>query len=290
MSLLDSRTATIFLLSKNGTKYYYNTLKQSITLRTGETISNLSYFISLDNDTFDDGFNLILNSKNVDNNIKNKFKLINQQRGKQKSTLYNDKAVENEALKAAVLTQIDSQDALWKNINSEDPNFLEKVQDYNIEQKGLREESMLKNQFNTQVSNYYQNSSDYYNSLKLNHKNEYIKDVQDEKILQDIRKNEMLVSDIMTKEREIQLARYAYFQKKRVNQYVNILILISGLCIIILAIGKIKPDLNKFIIIICLTVVLLLGLIIIIGNLVRDSRRYSLDYDEINFKPWNKPK
>jgi hypothetical protein len=290
MSLLDSRTATIFLLSKNGTKYYYNTLKESITLRTGETISNLSYFISLDDDTFDDGFNLILNSKNVDNNIKNQFKLINQKREKQKSTLYNDKEIENEALKAAVLTQIDSQEALWKNINSEDPNFLEKVQDYNIEQKGLREESMLKNQFNTQVSNYYQNSSDYYNSLKLNHKNEYIKDVQDEKILQDIRKNEMLVSDIMTKEREIQLARYAYFQKKRVNQYVNILILISGLCIIILAIGKIKPDLNKFIIIICLTVVLLLGLIIIIGNLVRDSRRYSLDYDEINFKPWNKPK
>ena len=289
MSILNQATANIFLLYKENTKYYYNRYKKETTLETGQTISILTYLVSLDDITYEKGYNLIHKARNVYSNVKNAFKLLNQQREKQKSTLYNDRTIENDALKTAVLTQIEAQKAAWINSNASDPDFINKLTDFEMEQTSLREETQLKNNFNTQVNNYYQNTNDYYNSLKLNHKNEYIKEVQDDKISQDIKKNEMLVSDIMTKEREIQLARYVYLKKKRTNQYLNILILITGLCIIILAIGKIKPDLNKLIIIISLGVFLLIGIILIIGNLIRDSRRYSLDYDEIIFSPWLPP-
>ena len=289
MSILNQATANIFLLYKENTKYYYNRYKKETTLETGQTISILTYLVSLDDITYEKGYNLIHKARNVYSNVKNAFKLLNQQREKQKSTLYNDRTIENDALKTAVLTQIEAQKAAWINSKASDPDFVNKITDFEMEQTSLREETQLKNNFNTQVNNYYQNTNDYYNSLKLNHKNEYIKEVQDDKISQDIKKNEMLVSDIMTKEREIQLARYVYLKKKRTNQYLNILILITGLCIIILAIGKIKPDLNKLIIIISLGVFLLIGIILIIGNLIRDSRRYSLDYDEIIFSPWLPP-
>lgn len=289
MSILDNATANLFLLYKHKTNYYYNRYRTTIKLETGDTISILSYLVSLDDITYENGYNIIMKAKNVYYTVKNSFKLLNQKREKQKSPFYNDRKIENDAIKAAILTQTKAQDASWKDINANDPDFLDKIKDFQIEQDGLKNESDLKNNFNKQVSNYYQNTNDYYNSLQLNHKNEYIKEVQDDKIMEDIKKNEMLVSDIMTKEREIQLARYAYFQKKRVNQYLNILIFITGLCIIILAIGKIKPDLNKLIIIISLGVFLLIGFILIIGNLIRDSKRYSLDYDEIVFSPWKSP-
>ena len=50
------------------------------------------------------------------------------------------------------------------------------------------------------------------------------------------------------------------------------------------------PDSNKIIVGIVVGVIIILALVLIIGKLIRDSKRYNLDYDEVNFSPYKKDK
>ena len=185
---------------------------------------------------------------------------------------------------------MNQQDKTWKNIYSEDTDYQDKLNDFRDEQASLKEGQDLKIPYQKEVKQYMLDTESYYDHLRIDSRNNYIDKVQNNILEKDKQKDRMATSDIMTKEREVQIGRVSFLKKKRVNQYYRISVFTLGLCIIVIAVAQMVPDSNKMIVGIVVGVILVLALVLIIGKLIRDSKRYNLDYDEVNYSPYKKKK
>ena len=214
----------------------------------------------------------------------------NNQVSAQKQTSTTNYVINNNTMKATILTYMEAQNTTWKSIYANDSDFKDKLDNYMVEKAAQKVGEDQKRPYEKGVSKYNTNTNLFYDNLRIDSRNKYINQVQQSIIQKDKLKDEMATADIMTKGREIQLQRFSFLQKKRTNQYYRISVFILGLCIIVLAIAQMIENSNKIIVGVVIGVILVLGLVFIIGKLMRDSKRYHLDYDEVNFPPYEPSK
>lgn len=301
--LLDEITARNFLIykqdsSSNMYNNHYENVKEAIDdmpnqnrygssspiLDIGESqnIGVLAVLVGMTNVNYNNGYNIIQNADNVSENIKTKYRELNEQR-KQQIDNPNYVLAYN-SLKDVISQYMGYQDKIWKNIySSSDPEFDIKLNDHVIEQNALSEEYILNNDYKNKVNEYDKYSKDMYNMHRMKSRNQYINEVQSNIIKNDMVKDKMLTSDIMTKEREIQLTRYAYLQKKRINDGLKLTIFFFILIIIFISIGLIATNIPKIVIGIISGLFAFIWLILIIGKMHRNNLRYKLDFDERDF-------
>lgn len=279
---LTDTIAKKFLIYKENNSTSYNKHYTEKTLPNGEIISVLAVLVAMSDSDYNNDYNIIIkNASNVSDDIKNIYSGFDTKRTEQKAT--PEPIIAYNSLKDVVSNYMDLQDEAWKNIYNNDPEFQIKLNDYRIEQNALSEEQQLNNNYNTIVNNYDKYSNNMYNNHRMKSRNKYIHDVQNNIIQTDILKDKMLSSDIMTKQREIQLLRYAYLQKKKMNDCLKLTAFIFILIIIILSIAKLFPNISKNIIGILVGILFFIWIILIVGKMIRNSKRYGLDFDEVNF-------
>lgn len=292
VTTLSDIDAAYFLLYKSdpSSDSYDNYLSETTT-DTGISISSLAHYVGMSDDVYNCGVCKINTATNVSDSVKDYFNnSVTSTRLTQKNVPSTNYVIYNNATIDAINTLMETQDSTWKDINSGDSDYLDKLNSFRIEQASLKEGQDLKIPYNKQLQQYKKDTSSYYDNLRLDSRNKYINQVQSSIIEKEKQKDRMATSDIMTKEREIQLNRVSFLKKKRVNQYYRISVFTLGLCIIVVAVAQMIPDSNKIIVGIVVGVIIILALVLIIGKLIRDSKRYNLDYDEVNFSPYKKDK
>lgn len=287
---LDETDAGTFLLYKNDPSVdMYDKYYSDKTMSNGITVSALASYVGMSNSDFDCGLCKILSAQNVSQDVKDYFENnVKPNRLQHKNLPSENYKLYNNATMDSINELIEVQDKTWKNIYSDDSEFNQKLNDFRIEQASLKEGQDLKLPYDKQVKKYKTDTTSYYDNLRIDSRNKYINQVQSSILEKDKKKDQMATSDIMTKEREIQLGRVSFLKKKRVNQYYRISVFTLGLCIIVIAIAQMVTDSNKMIVGIVVGVILALALVLIIGKLIRDSKRYHLDYDEVNYSPYKK--
>lgn len=292
---LDEVTASYFLLSKSDpSSDLYDTYDSETTLPNGITISALARYVSMSDEDYGCGLCKIKTAKNVSPSVVAYFEDASNgmttKRTTQKNASQSNFKVYNNTTIDSINTLMGIQDETWKGMYINDSDFQKKLNDFRVEQASLKEGQDLKIPYEKEVDKFKRDSTTYYDNLRIDSRNKFIDQVQSSILEKDQKKDKMASSDIMTKEREIQLGRVSFLKKKRVNQYYRISIFTLGICIIIIAIAQMIPDSNKMIVAIVAGVFLLLGLLLIVGKLIRDSKRYHLDYDEVNYSPVKKKK
>ena len=292
-TLSDADAATFLIYKSDPSSSTFDSYYENTTLSgTTQTVSNISHFLSIEASTWNDFLDTLNNCSNVSSDVINAYKgTIASTVEEHRTSPSNDYVVYNNAVKDSVLSLMTTQADTWKqiNISQGDTDYQNKLNNFMVEQAALKEGQDHKNPYNKGVSQYKTDTDVFYNNLRINSRNQYVKRVQDNIIQKGREKDKMVTADIMTKGREVQLNRVSYLQRKRKNQYLRISVFTLGLCIIVIAIAQMVPESNKMIVGIVVGVILLLGLILIIGKLIRDSKRYSLDYDEVNYAPYKKP-
>lgn len=292
-ALSDNDAATYLIYKSDPNSSTFDSYYTTTTLSNGETISNTAHFLSIPLATWNDFLDNLDSCSNVAANVISDYKgTIASTVSEHRESPSNNYVIYNNSVKDSVLTLMSTQNETWKqiNISKGDTDYQNKLNNFMVEQAALKEGQDHKDPYKKGVSKYKTDTNVYYNNLRIDSRNKYLERVQDNIIQKDKEKDKMVTADIMTKEREIQLNRVSFLQKKRKNQYLRISVFTLGLCIIVIAIAQMVPDSNKMIVGIVVGVIILLGLILIIGKLIRDSKRYSLDYDEVNYAPYTKPK
>jgi len=292
VSTLDEITAAQFLIYKNDqSTNMYDKYYSTNTLDNDITVSALAHYVGMSDTEYNCGICKITSAGNVSQEIKDYFQNdISPTRAQHKNLPSNNYKLYNNATMDSINELISVQDQTWRNMYSDDSDYTDKVNDFRIEQASLKEGQDLKLPYNKQVNKYKTDTTTYYDNLRISARNKYINDVQTSILEKDKQKDRMATSDIMTKEREVQLGRVSFLKKKRVNQYYRISVFTLGLCIIVIAVAQMVPNSNKMIVGIVVGVIIVLALVLIIGKLIRDSRRYNLDYDEVNYSPYEKKK
>ena len=292
VSNLDEIVAKQFLLYKNDRSIdMYDKYYSENTLKNGITVSALAHYVGMNEQVYRCGLCKIYSAVNVSQSVKDYFRdTISSKRSQHRNIPSTNYKVYNNATIDAVNTMMNQQDKTWKNIYSEDTDYQDKLNDFRVEQASLKEGQDLKIPYQKEVKQYMSDTESYYDHLRIDARNNYIDKVQNNILEKDKQKDRMATSDIMTKEREVQIGRVSFLKKKRVNQYYRISVFTLGLCIIVIAVAQMVPDSNKMIVGIVVGVILVLALVLIIGKLIRDSRRYNLDYDEVNYSPYKKKK
>lgn len=289
--ILSDEDAALFLIYKSDSSSpTFDSYYENITLPNGETISNIAHFVSLRTQQWNTFMSCLPNYTNVSSEVISYYQTKASTVETQRKTPSTNYIVYNNSVKDSVLSLMETQNDTWRLINSEDSDYQRKLNNFMVEQASLKEGQDYKKPYDKSVSQYKTDTDVYYDNLRIDSRNKYIERVQDDIIKTDREKDKMVTADIMTKQREVQLNRVSFLQKKRKNQYLRISVFTLGLCIIVIAIAQMIPDSNKMILGIVVGVILIFGLILIIGKLIRDSKRYALDYDEVNYDPYTKPK
>jgi hypothetical protein len=174
-------------------------------------------------------------------------------------------------------------------IMSEQDDYELRKDQYAIEQGSLMKGQTMQNTHDTNLQTYnnVDNNSkqckhNKKNNIDLEVKTNYINNIQQNVINDNKDKNKMLLSDIQTKDRQIQINQYEYFKKKDIVFYCKLIISIAGILAIIYSIGLKFPD-KKSIFRNLAIVVLILGIILLGMKIRRDMVRDNLDWDEIEF-------
>lgn len=286
-TLSDDEAAYFLLYKSDASVDMYDSVLDSTTTVTGIQISILGHVVSMSDEVYNCGVCKISSASNVSDEMKTYFNTsLATSRATQKNTPSTDYVIYNNSTIDAINTLMLTQDQTWKDIQVGDSKYLDKLNSYRIEQGSLNVSNQHKVPYKKSVDKYNQQTSSYYDNLRIDSRNSYINDVQTSILEKDKQKDRMATSDIMTKEREIQLNRVTFLRKKRVNQYFRISVFTLGLCIIVLAVAQMIPDSNKLIVGVVIGVIIILALVLIIGKLIRDSKRYKLDYDEVNYSPY----
>tara|TARA_A100001015_G_C15038360_1_gene737826 strand:- start:3464 stop:4480 length:1017 start_codon:yes stop_codon:yes gene_type:complete len=295
-SEISETSANDLLLYKSNPDGNYDSTYSTKTLDNGETITALAHFLSITSSDWGNYMTSLQNGySNVDSAIAETYygtssDSWNNQVSVQKQTSTTNYVINNNTMKDTILTYMEAQNTTWKSIYANDSDFKDKLDNYMVEKAAQKVGEDQKKPYEKGVSKYNTNTNLFYDNLRIDSRNKYINQVQQSIIQKDKLKDEMATADIMTKGREIQLQRFSFLQKKRTNQYYRISVFILGLCIIVLAIAQMIENSNKIIVGVVIGVILVLGLVFIIGKLMRDSKRYHLDYDEVNFPPYEPSK
>lgn len=295
-STISDTDATNLLLYKSSGSSIYDSYYSTKTLDNGETVSNIAHFLSITDSDWSTLMTCLQEGQtNVSSDVASQYyssdsTSFDSKRTAQKSSVSSNYIVYNNSVKDSILTLMETQNDTWKLLNSSDSDYQNKLNNYMVEKAALKAGEDYRNPYEKSVSKYKTDTNVYYDNLRLDTRNDYIKQVQDNIIEKDKVKDKMATADIMTKGREIQLRRVAFLRQQRVNNYYKISVFILGLCIIVIAIAKMVPDSNKIATGVVVGLIIIFGLYLVIGKLIRDSKRYNLDYDEVNYPKYSPKK
>lgn len=306
---VDAAANTLWLSKSAGSTTFNEggNANQTRTLPNGQNTTLLAHVTGMSDEIFNSAFNTLVNNKNTlvsshlfgDENTSNQLSSTNNSsehglyalrkyREIQRNAPSSNYKIEANVLSDVINKLIEDQDLVWQAEFSNDPDFRQKLQQFLIEQASLQQGNKIQSPFRDSIKEYNQSTNFYDNNLRLQSRNDFIKNFQDHSLNGNISKQDMLRSDIETKERYIQINRYEYYRKRDTVSYCKLIIVIAGLAAICYGIGLKLEDKRK-IFNISSIVIYILGAIILWLKIRRDQVRYKLDWDEINFpgKDWN---
>ena len=133
--------------------------------------------------------------------------------------------------------------------------------------------------------NVYNNDTQNYNSLnQLKNRNQYIQLYQGDLKKQRSGISNKLNSDIQTKERYIQIARYEYLKKRKIIKYCQFFSIVFAIGSICYIVGTQYENENIRNLLVILTfIIYIIAALFLFSMIKNDSRRYMLDWDEIYY-------
>lgn len=303
-----TNAANTFWLENSGGVYSGGDANYTKTMADGQQISLLAHVTGMTDEAFNLAFCILetasRNGNNYSPNVSSSIfgnsssvsnitntssatekglYALQKYRDIQRTTPTNNFKLEADVISDVVNRLIEDQDLVWQAQNSGDSDFSDKLKQFQLEQAALQKGNEFSSPFKENVNQYKSNTNFYDNNLRLQARNKFITQFQEYSLNKTSGKEKMLSADIETKERYIQINRYEYMYKKDRVFYCKMIIVILGLAAICYGVGLSMNEEKKKIFNIFTIAIYVLGVIVLWLKISRDSVRYNLDWDEINF-------
>ena len=257
-----------------------------INLETGQVSDPQKFDASINSADFLTNYNLIMQAEGSNSNseVVQRLQQLKQKRDQNKANAIAVLEAKYNNLTAALKQYENDEKQVWLNLNTnKDPNFMKKRASYLIQQKLQRlvnERNMIFNDLTNEYNNLTKYKS---NLLKLQDRNEYVKNFQDNMNNQNKSKLVSIDQDILTRRRQSQIDMDQYYRQNNNIYYLKVIFIFLLLATIPIILAISGLGLNKSTGSIVAVVILIIGALMIIRRYVDNRNRSKLLWQERNF-------
>lgn len=257
-----------------------------ISLESGKITDPGKFDDSINSSDFLTNYNLVMKAEGSNSNseVVQRLEQLKQKRDQNKANAIAVLEAKYNNLTAALKQYENDEKQVWLNLNTnKDSNFMKKRASYLIQQKLDRlvnERNMVFNDLTNEYNNLTKYKS---NLLKLQDRDQYVKNFQNNMNSKNRSKIVSIDQDILTRRRQSQIDMDQYYRQNNTIYYLKVIFIFLLLATIPVILAISGVGLNKSTGSIIASVILIIGALIIIMRYVDNRNRSKLLWQERNF-------